>query len=119
MKAFKLMNTPDGHCTFIEGEVPEMTAIKAHHFLLQGHTGDLENDLHPAPRYQFVITLKGKLRFTVSNGSSFIIEPGIILIAADVAGEGHSWELIEGHEWQRVYIVLPPGGNDWFGPNKL
>jgi len=115
MKAFKLINTPDNRCAFLEGHIPLLKHIPADHFFLQDHIEDFELRPHPAPRYQFVITLKGKLKFTVSNGSSFIIEPGIILIANDLAGEGHAWEMIEGHtEWERVYIVLPPNAPDQF-----
>ncbi|MCW3075398.1 MAG: hypothetical protein JWO32_7, partial [Bacteroidetes bacterium] len=72
---------------------------------------------HPAPRYQFVITLKGRLKFTVSNGASFILEPGIVLVAKDLEGVGHRWEIIEGSEWLRVYIVPDPFAPDFFIEN--
>ncbi|MCZ2082966.1 MULTISPECIES: hypothetical protein [unclassified Kaistella] len=62
---------------------------------------------HIAPRKQFVITLSGKLKFTTSDGLSFIVEPGIVLLAEDINGEGHTWEMIEGHEnWHRIYIPI-------------
>lgn len=114
MKAFKLINTPENLSAFLEGDVPEMLPVEATHFFVQTHIEEYEIRVHPAPRYQFVITLKGKLKFTVSDGSSFSIEPGILLIANDLEGVGHSWELIEGDEWQRIYIVLPPGASDNF-----
>ena len=94
--------------------MPLITRIEASYFFAQTHIEEYEVRPHPAPRYQFVVTLKGKLKFTVSNGSSFILEPGIILIAKDLEGEGHRWELIEGDEWHRLYIVLPAGGEDQF-----
>ena len=65
-----------------------------------------------------MVTLKGKLRFTVSDGSSFIIEPGIILIACDLAGEGHTWELIGCEEWHRIYIVMEENALDHFKINN-
>ena len=114
MKAFKLVNTINNLSAFEEGTVPELTHINVSHFFVQTNIEEYQRHAHPAPRYQFVITLKGKLKFTVSDGSSFIIEPGIILIAKDLAGEGHTWELIEGKEWQRMYIVLPLDAPDHF-----
>ena len=114
MKAFKLINTPDKGCTFLEGEITAMKHIPANYFFIQNHIEDYELKAHPAPRYQFVITIKGKLKFTVSNGSSFIIEPGVILIAKDLGGEGHNWEILEGNEWERIYVVPPADAHDYF-----
>lgn len=118
MKAFKLINIDDGQCTFQEGHLTENVSIDATHFIAQTHIDNYELSAHPAPRYQFVITLKGKLKFTVSNGDSFIIEPGIILIAKDIKGKGHTWEIIEGKEWQRIYIVPHADAEDHFIPIK-
>ncbi|MDX2174282.1 MAG: hypothetical protein SFY56_14365 [Bacteroidota bacterium] len=114
MKAFKLINTIDNKSAFEEGYVPENAHVNVSHFFAQTHIEEYQKHVHPAPRYQFVITLKGKLKFTVSDGSSFIIEPGVLLIANDLKGEGHSWEIIEGNEWHRIYIVLPTNGTDHF-----
>ena len=113
MKAFKLININGTDCTFLKGEIPEFSKIRVDYFF---ERTQLESQFkeHPAPRYQFVVTIKGKLRFTVTDGSSFILEPGIILIAKDLEGEGHSWEIIEGIEWQRIYIVPPVDGEDCF-----
>jgi quercetin dioxygenase-like cupin family protein len=104
MRAFKLINTPDKKSAFQAGTIPELEHIDATHFFVQTTT-DIQLSLHLAPRYQFVITLKGKLKFTVSNGDSFIIEPGVVLVAKDLEGEGHKWEIIDGNEWHRIYIV--------------
>jgi quercetin dioxygenase-like cupin family protein len=65
-----------------------------------------------------VLTLKGKLRFTVSNGETFIIEPGIILIANDTKGVGHTWEIVDGNEWERIYIPLEEDVEDHFIAGK-
>jgi hypothetical protein len=116
MKAFKLLNTNGSDCSFLEGEVPSLRHIDSSYFFVQNHMDACELVPHSAPRYQLVVTLKGKLKFTVTNGDSFIIEPGVLLIAADLNGKGHSWELIEGPEWLRIYIVLKPGADDGFRP---
>ena len=73
--------------------------------------GDL---LHAAPRTQYVVTLKGKLRFTVSNGETFLLEPGIILVAKDVSGPAHRWELLEGETWERLYLPFASDADDQF-----
>ena len=114
MKAFKLINTHGTDCTFLEGEIPELEHIKTTYFFAQTKIENYQLTAHPAPRYQFVITLKGKLRFTVTNGDSFIIEPGVVLIADDLEGKGHTWEIIDGTEWHRLYIVLDPKSEDCF-----
>jgi hypothetical protein len=118
MKAFKLINLDNKESSFIEGTVPELTNIHADYFFAQTEIGNLELALHPAPRYQFVITVKGKLKFTVSNGDSFMIEPGILLIAKDLEGTGHSWDIIDGEQWERIYIVMKGDGDDHFVADK-
>lgn len=118
MKAFKLININGTDCSFLEGEIQEATQINCNYFFDRTKTEHQFID-HPAPRYQFVITLKGKLRFTVTNGDSFILEPGIMLIAKDLEGIGHRWEIIEGNEWHRIYIVPPTDGDDFFRQTKV
>ena len=116
MKAFKLINTNGVNCSFQEGTIPELTHINVNYFFIQTSIERNELSSHPAPRYQFVITLKGKLKFTVTNGDTFIIEPGIVLIAKDLEGKGHSWEIMDGNEWERIYIVPDQDADDYFKP---
>ena len=118
MKAFKLININDTDCTFLEGSMPESVSIAVKHFVAQTKFEKYQFSAHPAPKYQFVITLKGKLKFTVTNGDSFIIEPGIILIAKDLKGEGHRWEILDGDLWERIYIVPQQDADDHFIENS-
>lgn len=114
LKAIRLINTEDDKCTFETGTIPIRQHINASYFFAQTDVSTLEKIPHPAPRRQYVITLKGKLKFTVSNGETFIIEPGIVLIANDTAGEGHTWEIVDGNEWERIYIPLEEDTDDYF-----
>ncbi|MFF5379938.1 hypothetical protein [Pedobacter suwonensis] len=114
LKAIRLINIEGDKCAFEIGKIPIRQHINANYFFAQTDVSSLERIPHPAPRRQYVITLKGKLRFTVSNGEIFIIEPGIILIANDIAGEGHTWEVVDGNEWERIYIPLEEGSDDYF-----
>ncbi|BES84746.1 hypothetical protein PEC302107_11010 [Pectobacterium araliae] len=115
--AIKLINTPDNHSAFVTGSVPALEKITAQKFWLSHSTEDWEMNVHPAPRKQYVITLKGTLKFRVSDGSTFLLSPGTVLIAADTQGEGHSWEMVEGTEWVRIYIPIVED-SDYFTPNS-
>lgn len=107
IKAFRLFNLPDGSCTFEEGYLPNATTIASEGFLAQTKIEPYQRVAHPAPRRQYVITLQGTLTFAVTNGDTFVIEPGIVLLAEDVAGPGHTWTLTQGTAWHRLYIPVP------------
>lgn len=114
LKAVRLINIEGGKCAFQIGRIPVRQHINVNQFFAQTEVDAYEMVPHPAPRRQYVITLKGRLEFKVSSGETFIVEPGIVLIAADTIGEGHSWKLIEGEEWQRLYLPLDKDANDFF-----
>lgn len=117
MRAIRLQNDSLGNSYFEEGFLPEYESIPCERFVIQTKIEEYQKHQHPAPREQYVVTLKGKLRFTTSDGKHFIIEPGIILVAKDIHGEGHSWELIEGDEWHRIYVIPNHNDEDAFVPN--
>lgn len=114
MKAIRLLHDDYGNSYFEKGTLPEYHKIEVEYFNIQTKIETYQQHQHTAPRYQFVITLKGKLEFTTSEGNTFIIEPGIILIAKDTHGEGHSWKIIEGDSWERIYIVPSQNALDHF-----
>lgn len=118
MKAYKLININETESSFEEGTMFESMNIPVNYFFIKTEFDKYQLSEHPAPRYQFVITLKGKLKFTVTNGNSFIIEPGILLIADDLHGKGHSWEILDGDEWHRIYIVPDKNSDDYFEPKS-
>jgi quercetin dioxygenase-like cupin family protein len=72
------------------------------------HTGGTF-EWHTAPTRQFVITLSGTLDFMTRGQQHFILKPGVILLAEDTAGGGHTWKLVDKDPWRRVYVVLAPG----------
>lgn len=112
--AIRLKNTPDGSCTFEMGKLPVLKTISTSSFRISNTVEEWEKSDHPAPRRQYVVTLKGKIRFKVSNGDTFLIEPGIILLAEDIEGKGHSWKFEEGETWERLYIPIPDHGESLF-----
>lgn len=113
LKAIRLINIKDDDCDFEVGRIPIRQHINVSYFFAQTDIS-LHNSPHPAPRRQYVITLKGKLLFTVTSGKTFILEPGIVLIANDTLGAGHTWEIIEGDEWERIYLPLEADADDHF-----
>jgi hypothetical protein len=105
LKAIRLYNTDNKECSFEIGRLVTSSQIPVQYFFAKTQIEAYQKVAHPAPRRQFVVTLKGKLQFKVSNGDQFIIEPGIILLAEDTEGEGHTWTLMEGDSWERLYIA--------------
>lgn len=114
IKAIRLFNTNKTDCAFEYGGLPTKLRIDVGYFFAQNEVDLYEKTAHPAPRRQYVITIKGKLKFTVTNGDYFFVEPGIILIAEDLDGPGHTWELLDGQEWERIYIPMEPGAETSF-----
>lgn len=114
--AVKLINTPDNHSAFIKGSVPSLAKLSSQNLYFSNTFEEWQKGVHPAPKKQYVVTMKGTLKFKVSDGSTFLIEPGTVLLAADTAGEGHSWDIVDGKEWVRVYI--PVGEDDHFIADK-
>lgn len=112
--AIRLFSKEDGSSSFERGTIPTLKAMNTTTFWVSNKTEDWEKSKHPAPRKQYVITIRGKLNFKVSDGSTFIIEPGIILLAEDVKGEGHSWEMMDPNGWERLYLPISEGEEDYF-----
>lgn len=112
--AIRLKSNFDGSSTFEKGKFPSLQAISVSSFWISRQTEDWEKNIHPAPRRQYVVTLKGKIRFEVSDGSTFLLEPGVVLLAEDTEGVGHSWEIEEGEKWERIYIPMDENSENLF-----
>lgn len=112
--AVRLINNPDGTCSFERGTIPTLKHMNTTTFWVSKKTEDWEKNAHPAPRRQYVITLKGKIKFKVTDGSTFIIEPGTILLAEDLKGKGHSWDMVNSKEWERLYVPISENADDLF-----
>jgi quercetin dioxygenase-like cupin family protein len=114
LHAFKLYTGPDNASHVLEGTVAENdpTDVVAIHF--KETPSHSSFDWHDAPVPQYVITLSGTLEFTTRDGATFVVHPGDVLVAADNAGSGHKWRLIDDQPWRRAYVVLKPGARDSF-----
>lgn len=116
--AVRLLRDEHGESFFEEGIIKSHLKIKSDEFWFANEIDAWQIGAHLAPRKQFVVTLSGKLRFTTSDDKTFVIEPGVVLLAEDIEGEGHVWEMIEGHEtWHRIYIPLVEDAKMYFVKN--
>ena len=116
MHAFKLGTGPNNASHVVEGTVglDARTDVVAVHF--KESLPHSSFDWHDAPETQYVLTLSGTLEFTTRDGETFVLAPGDVLVAADTAGSGHRWRLIDDQPWRRCYVVLKPGAPDLFSP---
>lgn len=106
MKAIYLFTGADGHSHFKFGTIINHSSTKTVSTQFKETPAFSSYDWHNAPVLQFVITLKGKLEFKMHDNSTFVIEPGDVLIANDLTGSGHQWKLIDDNPWQRAYCVF-------------
>jgi len=118
LHAFKLFTGPDDASHVLEGTVAQNDPSEAASVYFKESPPHSSLDWHDAPERQYVITLSGTLDFTTRDGEKFVLRPGDVLLAADNAGTGHKWRLIDDQPWRRVYVVLQPGAHDAFVPNK-
>ena len=93
------------HGDLLSGKMP----VKTVSFQETASGGTL--DWHTAPARQLVITLSGTLDFETRAKQHFILKPGVVLLAEDTVGGGHSWRLIDAEPWRRIYVVLAPGAD--------
>lgn len=117
--AVRLVSNPDGTSSFQEGWVPTLKHMNTTTFWINNSVEDWEKDVHKAPRKQYVVTLKGRIKFKVSDGSTFILRPGVILLAEDTTGVGHSWQMEDADDntWVRLYIPIANDADDFFVKN--
>ncbi|WCM93565.1 hypothetical protein M5C99_02170 [Acidovorax sp. NCPPB 2350] len=116
--AIKLYNTPDNQAAFVRGTIPALSKIPSREFWLSNSVEAWQQGVHPAPRRQYVVTMKGELEFKVSDGSTFRLAPGTVLLAEDTEGAGHSWKMLSAdNEWVRMYIPMV-SGDGGFEPTR-
>lgn len=120
LPAIRLISKPDGSSSFEVGTLKTLQHLNTASLWFNNSVEDWEKDTHKAPRRQYVITLKGRIKFKVSDGSTFILKPGTVLLAEDTTGKGHSWQMEDedDNEWVRVYVPIVDGKEDFFIPSK-
>ncbi|WP_181305337.1 hypothetical protein [Rufibacter sp. XAAS-G3-1] len=106
IRAYKLFTGAEGHSYVEKGTIAEkvFTQVTSLHF--KETPPHSEYDWHPAPDTQYVLTLTGTLEFTTSLGDTFLLETGDVLIATDLTGSGHKWQMVGDKPWKRAYVVF-------------
>jgi hypothetical protein len=67
---------------------------------------DLDEDWHPAPRRQLIVTLYGSGEVETGDGAVLVHEPGLIELLEDVTGQGHKTRGRGGSERLAVFLPL-------------
>ena len=125
VKVTRIYTGPDNESHFADMEIPsdetetitygsdndkiiteQSEPIKVKSIIFREVTGHYERDLHPAPRRQFVITLKGELEIETGDGTRRRFGPGDILLAEDTKGRGHISRSIGNQPRKMVFITL-------------
>jgi hypothetical protein len=60
---------------------------------------------HPAPRIQWVITLRGTVEVQTTDGVARQFGPGAAVHLEDTTGAGHSTRVLPGDDWLAFVIV--------------
>src|SRR5262245_7791814 len=69
--------------------------------------------LHPAPRHQFLVVLKGELELETSLGVQERLHPGDVLLADDVGTKGHHSRDVGAEPLSLLAVAI---GDGWTGP---
>ena len=74
-------------------------------FARRGEAGNpFFSDWHPEPRRQYLILLAGRMEVTVGDGTSRVLNPGDVLLAEDLTGQGHQVRSLGDQPYSRVTI---------------
>ena len=118
MKVTRLYTGPDGKTKVEEYEVPlkgqgrgtelsEAVAVESLQFRRTNQ--DYNLDWHPAPRRQFVVTLRGESEIELEGGRKLRLGPGHILLAEDTTGQGHISRASGSQDRLSLFITLADG----------
>ena len=115
MTYFRIYTGPDGLSYFEDLEIPLHGApngsaysalVPATGVIFRRTPADQYLDWHPAPRRQFVITLKGEAELVASGGETRRVGPGSIMLAEDTTGKGHRSRAIGGAVRHCLFIPI-------------
>ena len=96
MSITRLYTGDDGQAHFEDIELPEgegavfTIPVKEGSKLVINQRKERELDYHIIPYRNFLLVLSGKFECGVGDGSKRTLEPGDILLAEDLSGQGHT-----------------------------
>ena len=90
-----------------EGKGGRMSAtLPATGIIFRQTPGSYDYDWHPAPRRQYIINLDAGVRITASDGESWVIGAGEIILVEDTTGRGHCSQAIDGKLRHSIFIPI-------------
>jgi hypothetical protein len=111
MKVAHLYTGQDGRSHFADLDIPltpvslgEQWSPGSSEVIFRQTQVGSEQDYHPAPRRQFVITLSGKAEIECGDGTKRTFGAGDIMLADDTTGQGHITRVTEG---PRRFLFVP------------
>lgn len=84
------------------GKLTDPIAVKNVFF---GEIDALETDWHNPPGRQYIIMLNGAAEIEVGDGTKKIFNPGDILLAEDITGQGHMTRAAS--DGLKRYLTIP------------
>jgi hypothetical protein len=105
MKVTRIYSGSDGHSHFDEVEVEIGKLQPGDGILFRREPPGQKQDWHPAPRRQYVVTLRGEAEIEISDGTKRRFGAGDIMLADDTSGRGHITRVVS--SVPREYIMMP------------
>jgi hypothetical protein len=115
MKITRIYAGPDGETHFEDVEIPlkekekadwRSGFVKTAGIIFRETTAGYDLDFHNAPKRQYVITLKGQVDITASDGTERRFGPGDIMLAEDTTGKGHISRAVNNQPRECIFVVL-------------
>lgn len=105
MKVTRIYTGSDGHSHFDEVEVDIGKLQPGDGILFRHEPPGQKQDWHPAPRRQYVVTLRGEAEIEISDGTKRRFGAGAIMLADDTSGRGHITRVVS--SVPREYVMMP------------
>ncbi|HKA32881.1 MAG TPA: hypothetical protein VKH64_06685 [Candidatus Binatia bacterium] len=105
MKVTRIYTGNDGHSHFDEVEVEIGKLQTGDGILFRHEPPGREQGWHPAPRRQYIVTLRGEAEIEISDGTKRRFGAGDIMLADDTSGRGHITRVVS--RVPREYVQMP------------
>jgi hypothetical protein len=114
MKVVHLYTGDDDRSHFADLDVPMSTAalggqsatVPAEGVIFRETPQGGEQDFHPAPRRQFVVTLSGQAEIELGDGTKRRFNAGDVMLADDTSGQGHITRVTQGPR-HYLFVTVP------------
>ena len=105
MTVTRIYTGADGHSHFDEVEVEIGKLQPGDGVVFRHEPPGQKQDWHPAPRRQYVVTLRGEAEIEISDGTKRRFGAGDIMLADDTSGRGHITRVVS--SVPRFYMMMP------------